>query len=368
MTQVNIDNLAKDYGGIVAVDNISLNVADGELTVLVGPSGCGKTTTLRCIAGLEIPTSGKIKFDETEVTNESPQNRDTSFVFQNLALYPHMTAYDNIEFPLNATDEYTDEEKEEAVREIAEVTDCAEFLNSEVVELSGGQQQRVALARALVREPQVFLMDEPFSDLDELLKRSLREQVVRLQDELGITMIHVTHDQEEAMTMGDNIIVLNNGNIIQHGDPDTIFNEPNSLFVARFIGSPRINEFYCDLEWNGDAAHLTSDTISFTLEGEHASPLSGAKEDGITACVRPQHLLWSEETPDDGIAIPVMAEVIEKIGTEDVVHMRVRNSSTEVVAEVESGIIDKGQSGYLSFKPARLHLFDGQDDQAKRLN
>ena len=367
MTQVDINNLYKEFGSLVAVDDISLDVDDGELAVLVGPSGCGKTTTLRCIAGLETPTSGEITFDGVDVTYQSPQQRDTSFVFQDLALYPHMTAYENVKFPLDATDEFDEGEKEQAIQEIAEVTDCDEFLSQKVVELSGGQQQRVALARALVREPQVFLMDEPFSDLDELLKRTLRAEVVRLQERLGITMVHVTHDQEEAMTMGDQIIVMNDGHIVQQGDPDTVFAEPKSLFVARFIGSPQINEFHCEYTLDGDTAYLEGHEVLFTIQGERARALEDATKDEVTACVRPQHLRWSDQAPEDGIAMPVTAEVAEKIGTQDVLHTRLDENSAEVVAVVESGTVEEGESGYLTFDPRHLHMFNGTNDEAERL-
>ena len=367
MTHVTIDNLVKEYGSIVAVDDISLEVDDGDLAVLVGPSGCGKTTTLRCVAGLETATSGSITFDGVDVTDESPQQRDTSFVFQDLALYPHMTAYENVKFPLDADGAFSDAEKEEAIQDIAEITDCDEFLDKKVVELSGGQQQRVALARALVRQPQVFLMDEPFSDLDELLKRTLRAKVVRLQQELDITMVHVTHDQEEAMTMGDQIIVMNGGNIAQNADPDTVFAEPSSLFVARFIGSPQINEFHCEVEWDGDTAHLESHEVSFTIEGDAARALENATKDEITAAVRPQHLRWSDQAPSEGVTMAVTAEVAEKIGTKDVLHTRLDENSLEVVAEVDSGSVEEGESGYLAFDTEHLHLFDGTTDDAPRL-
>jgi multiple sugar transport system ATP-binding protein len=369
MADVTIQNLTKEYGSLIATNDISLDIEDGELVVFVGPSGCGKTTTLRSVAGLTPPTSGTIAFDSTDVTDKPPQERNISMVFQDLALYPHMTAFENVAFPLRATNNRSESEIEEAVDEIAELTDCAEFLDKRVMDLSGGQQQRVALARALVRKPEVFLMDEPFSDLDELLKRRLRSEVVRLQHELGITMIHVTHDQEEAMTMGDRLVVMNDGDIAQMGDPDTVFNEPQNLFVAMFIGSPQINRFDCTLSWEGDAAVLTAEETTFTLDGDAAEPLRNASSDRISLCVRPQHLQWSDGHPGEDVDafVHVTVQVVEKIGTEDTLRCLTEDGH-EVVAVVPSGTISEDQTGYLSMAAADIHLFDGHDQNAERLN
>jgi multiple sugar transport system ATP-binding protein len=381
MTGVTIENLRKEYGSIVATNDVSLDIADGELAVLVGPSGCGKTTTLRSIAGLETPTDGTIAFGDADVTNDPPQDRDISMVFQNLALYPHMTTFDNIAFPLQAENNASEAEIREAVESIARDLDCEDFLDQRVVELSGGQQQRVALARALVREPEVFLMDEPFSDLDELLKRKLRSEVVRLQHEREITMVHVTHDQEEAITMGDRLVVMNGGDVVQMGDPDTVFNEPAELFVAQFIGSPQINRFDCTLERTSGETTLRNGDLDFSLSDDLAASLDGAGGEEIALCVRPQHVSWAERAPEnesdgngsdgDGsngeLSVPVTVEVIEKIGTEDVVRCRGPNGS-EVLAVVASGTLDEGAEGYLRAEGANAHLFDGYDEHAERLN
>lgn len=367
MAKVEIDDLTKRYGSIVATNDISLDIEDGNLTVLVGPSGCGKTTTLRSVAGLEIPTEGTISFDGVDVTDRPPQDRDISMVFQDLALYPHMTGRENVAFPLRAEKGYSEEEIEKAVQETAEVTDCAGFIDKKITELSGGQQQRVALARALVRRPEVFLMDEPFSDLDELLKRQLRAEVVQLQQEFGVTMIHVTHDQEEAMTMGDNLVVMNNGNVVQFGNPNEVFSRPRTLFVAMFIGSPQINRFDCDLTWNGDTAVLDSGELVFELSGKVAEPLRKATETRLAVCIRPQRLTWSDTEPEDGFSVPATVNVVEKIGTEDIVRCTTPEGQ-DVTAEVNSGTLSEGMDGYLVFDPTDLHLFDGVDEEAERLN
>ena len=367
MARVNITDLKKEYGDIVATNDISLEIPDGELVVFVGPSGCGKTTTLRSIAGLESPTGGTIEFDSTDVTDQPPQRRDISMVFQNLALYPHMTAYDNIAFPLHAEDGHSDDEIDEAVHDIARIVDCEQFLEKRVVSLSGGQQQRVALARALVRRPEVFLMDEPFSDLDELLKRQLRAEVVRLQQKFGVTMVHVTHDQEEAMTMGDRLVVMNDGEIAQVGGPDTVFSEPRNLFVANFIGSPQINQFTCSVANHENGVALEADDVTFEVSSDLAAAVEERTGERVTLCVRPQHLSWTEDTTDDDLAIPVTVEVIEKIGTEDTIRCRTE-SGHEVTAVLESGMLSEGQRGALVTSEANVHLFDGTDESARRLN
>ena len=367
MAKVEIDSLTKRYGSIVATNDISLDIEDGNLTVLVGPSGCGKTTTLRSVAGLETPTKGTVSFDGMDITDRPPQERDISMVFQDLALYPHMTGKENVAFPLRAEKEYTEQEIEEAVQEAAEVTDCDEFLSKKITDLSGGQQQRVALARALVRRPEVFLMDEPFSDLDELLKRQLRAEVVQLQQEFGVTMIHVTHDQEEAMTMGDKLVVMNNGNVVQFGNPDEVFSRPQTLFVAMFIGSPQINRFDCDLSWDGGTASLNSGERVFELSGDEAAPLREATETRIAVCVRPQRLTWAETEPEDRLSVPVTVNVVEKIGTEDIVRCTTPEGN-DVTAEVNSGALSEGMEGYHVFDHTNIHLFNGVADDAERLN
>jgi multiple sugar transport system ATP-binding protein len=366
MADVTIDKLTKTFGSIVATNEVSLEIEDGELVVLVGPSGCGKTTTLRSIAGLETPTSGTITFDGVDVTDRSPQDRDISMVFQDLALYPHMTAEENIAFPLHADGDRVEGSIRENVEETARATDCDEFLDKRVGDLSGGQRQRVALARALVRQPEVFLMDEPFSDLDELLKRQLRAEVLRIQKELGITMIHVTHDQEEAMTMGDRLVVMNEGEIAQIGDPDTVYNEPAKLFVAMFIGSPQINRFDCVVEDLGVLSHRDGD-LDFELPPGDAGALENATGDEVTLCVRPQHLTWSESPGEDDLAVPVTVTVTEQIGTEDIVRCET-DDGTEVTAVVPANILGFDQEGYLVLDRDHLHLFDGHGEDAKRLN
>jgi len=363
MTDVTIENLTKHYGDTVAVDDISLSIEDGELAVVVGPSGCGKTTTLRMIAGLETPTDGRIHFGDRNVTGDRPQDRNISMVFQDLALFPHLTVEENIAFPVKAKDNIPVDEIEDRVHEIAEMVDCDDLLDKRIPSLSGGQQQRVALARAFVTQPDVFLLDEPFSDLDELLQRQIRTEVMNLQDELGVTMIHITHNQEEAMTMGDKIIILQDGRLKQVGTPDDIFERPKNLFVARFIGSPQINQF----EWSTESSDQQSAIKPADATGQDggidAPGIDDARQDDLTLCVRPQHFRWGDEIPQGGLYVPVYVSVIERLGTEDVIHC-VTQAGEEISAMVKSGTVDEDQEGYLCCSLEDILLFDGQNEDA----
>jgi len=366
MVTVTLEEVSKEYGDLVAVDDINLEIADGELAVIVGPSGCGKTTTLRMIAGLESPSNGAIRFGDRDVTAQQPQDRDISMVFQDLALYPHMTAAENIGFPLRADGELSETEIETAVSEAATLVDCTDLLEQKTTELSGGQQQRVALARAFVTEPAVFLLDEPFSDLDELLQRNIRSAAMSLQEELGVTMIHVTHNQEEAMTMADRIVVMRDGEIEQTGSPTTVFNEPRTLFVALFIGSPQINQFDCRIE-TASTPRLVSEEISFLESSSSVPGIREATTNEVSACVRPQHLNWRNSPPEEGVSFPVSVDVIEQLGTEDVVHC-LTESGREVTLVVDAGTVDERSKGHAVSSLDRIHLFDGRHEDAKRLH
>ena len=240
MAEVQLRNLSKRWGGFVGVDDISLTVADREFLVLLGPSGCGKTTTMRMIAGLEDPSEGEIHIGGRDVTGLDPKDRDVAMVFQSYALYPNMDVYENIRFPLKVR-RIDPTEHDERVRRAAAMVELGDFLHRRPAELSGGQRQRVALARAIVREPNVFLMDEPLSNLDAKLRVSTRAQIKNLSHELAITTIYVTHDQIEAMTLADRIVVMDRGVVQQVGSPEEIYGDPANTFVAGFIGNPAMN-------------------------------------------------------------------------------------------------------------------------------
>ena len=240
MAEIRLENLTKRWGDFIGVDNFNLTIADKEFLVLLGPSGCGKTTTMRMIAGLEEGTEGEIWIDNKLVNDLDPKDRDVAMVFQSYALYPNMTVYENIRFPLKVR-KVDEKNQRERVLEASSMVELSEFLNRKPSELSGGQRQRVALARAIVREPQVFLMDEPLSNLDAKLRISTRAQIKNLQHELSTTTIYVTHDQIEAMTLADRVVVMNKGKIQQVGSPSDIYENPANTFVAGFIGSPAMN-------------------------------------------------------------------------------------------------------------------------------
>jgi ABC-type sugar transport system ATPase subunit len=322
-------------GGTTAVDALDLEIGDGELMVLVGPSGCGKSTALRMIAGLEAPTSGRITIGERDMAGLSPGARDVAMVFQSYALYPHMSVRDNLAFPLRRRRMARDEIGRR-VAAMAEMLELADLLKRKPAQLSGGQRQRVAMGRALIREPVAFLLDEPLSNLDAKLRTELRAELKRLHGRLGTTMVYVTHDQIEAMTLGDRIAVMNRGRLQQVGTPDEIYRTPCNLFVARFVGSPAMN----------------------LLPG----PLVGRGAD-VTAGVRPEALHRAGEVPG-GIPLELVTEVVEPLGSDVYVHGGA--GGEEVVARLPGNVqVSPGDRLALAVDPADLHLFDRQTEQRR---
>ena len=309
MATVVFDRVSKVYtrGDSPAVDKFSLEVADGEFLVLVGPSGCGKSTTLRMVAGLELPTSGKISIGGRDVTNLPPKDRDIAMVFQNYALYPHMTVQENLSFALKLRKI----PKDEILRRTsaaAETLGLTPYLKRLPKALSGGQRQRVALGRAIVRNPSVFLFDEPLSNLDAKMRVEMRAEIVRLHRRLGATMIYVTHDQTEAMTMGTRIVVMNGGRIQQAAPPMEVYERPANTFVASFIGTPPMNLFP-----------------------------SGVLDLGRTVGVRPENIRISEAGDADGKGIPATVDLIEPLGSETLVHCVTENRNVRVTVRVQHG-------------------------------
>jgi multiple sugar transport system ATP-binding protein len=290
MAPVTFSNVGKTYpDGTRAVIDLNLEIADGELVVFVGPSGCGKTTALRMVAGLEEVTDGDLRIGERVVNDLAPQERDVAMVFQNYALYPHMSVYDNIAYPLESQ-KVKKAEIRERVTKTAELLGLTEHLKRRPRNLSGGQRQRVAMGRALVRQPQVFLMDEPLSNLDAKLRVQMRAEITRLQDQLGVTTIFVTHDQVEAMTMGDRIVVMRKGVLQQQGPPELLYDQPANLFVAEFIGSPAMNLFHGRLD--GDAVVLGEQRIPLPPSVLAAKPgLAAWKGRKLAVGIRPEHLV-----------------------------------------------------------------------------
>ncbi len=317
MARVLVKNLVKRFGKVTAVDNVSFEVRDGEFVVLLGPSGCGKTTTLRLIAGLEYPDEGEIWIGDRMVNDLPPKDRDVAMVFQNYALYPHMTVYDNLAFPLKIR-KMPREEIDRKVREVARLLQIEELLDRKPGQLSGGQQQRVALGRALVREPKVFLMDEPLSNLDAKLRIYMRAELKRLQRELGITTIYVTHDQAEAMTMADRIVVLNRGRIQQIGSPEELYYRPANVFVAGFIGAPPMNFLEASVEEHDGKLVLNTGVFRIELPERMAEALraAGLPREVIFG-IRPEHI----EIVEEG-GYPVEVFVTEPLGGETIIDFK----------------------------------------------
>lgn len=354
MSSVQLSDVTKIYEGdsIIAAEKINLAIEDGEFLVIVGPSGCGKSTTLRMIAGLETATAGKISIGDRVVNDVKPQDRDIAMVFQNYALYPHMTVRDNMSFGLRLSDEYSDAEIKERVEEAAELLEIPELLDQFPKQLSGGQQQRVALGRAIVRDPDVFLMDEPLSNLDAKLRTQMRTELQRIQKELGVTTIYVTHDQTEAITMGDRIAILNDGKLQQIAAPERCYDEPNNKFVAGFIGSPSMNFFSVAVTNTGDNIHIAGDGIETTLPGH-------LPDGEYTLGVRPEDF---RTVGDEGV-IKTTLTVLEPMGSDNYLYLQPIGTDQEIVARVDSEFRpESGDEISLSFDSRDAHIFgaDGQ--------
>jgi ABC-type sugar transport system ATPase subunit len=337
-----INHLTKSFDGLVVLDNFNIEVDEGSLLVVLGPSGCGKSTLLRLISGLEVVDSGKIFLDGQDITDLEPQQRKTAMVFQNYALYPHMTVFDNIAFPLKVA-RMSKAEIKSSVQKTAELLELDQLLERRPAQLSGGQRQRVALGRGLVRQPSIFLLDEPLSNLDAALRLKMREEIVMLQKRLAITMVYVTHDQTEALTMSDRMVVLKDGTIRQHGTPEEIYNNPQDKFVASFIGTPPINLFDDEII-NGVG---------------HVLPLrydNGVKDGKYTIGIRPEHISIIENG-----SIPGKIISLEYIGA--VSYLRVKTEAITVTTTVDSNAEEfaVGQMINLDIDSRRLFLFDYED-------
>ncbi|GAB2532023.1 ABC transporter ATP-binding protein [Brachybacterium huguangmaarense] len=352
MATVTFDNASRIYQGQErpAVDSLNLDIADGEFLVLVGPSGCGKSTSLRMLAGLEEINAGRILIGDRDVTDVPPKDRDIAMVFQNYALYPHMTVADNMGFALKIAGTPKAEIRKR-VEEAAKILDLEQYLDRKPKALSGGQRQRVAMGRAIVRSPQVFLMDEPLSNLDAKLRVSTRTQIASLQRRLGVTTVYVTHDQTEAMTMGDRVAVLNGGVLQQVDTPRRMYDHPNNVFVAGFIGSPAMNLV---------EQKLTDQGVQFggAILPVDRSTLSDTNESAVTVGVRPEDLELSEA--GDGLAVEV--DVVEELGADAYVYGRLAGSeasSTPVIARVDGRRPPmKGETVHFRPKQGHVHLFD----------
>ena len=319
-------NLQITKEGVVAVQEFNLDVEDKEFVVLVGPSGCGKSTTLRMIAGLEEITAGELYIDGKLMNDVAPKDRDIAMVFQTYALYPHMTVYENMEFPLKLR-KYPKAEIERKIKEAAEILDITEYLNRKPKALSGGQRQRVAIGRAIVREPKVLLLDEPLSNLDAKLRNQMRSELIKLRQKINTTFIYVTHDQTEAMTLGDRIVIMKDGFIQQIGTPQEVFDHPKNLFVAGFIGTPQMNFFQAKLEKEQDGYYVILDSLKVKLSEEKQARLAakGVEPQPITLGVRPSHITLTE----DANSLSAKIDVYEMMGSE--VHLHITTMGAHVI-------------------------------------
>ena len=358
LSEVRFEGVHKIFGTETAVEDLNLTVNAGEFLVLVGPSGCGKTTTLRMLAGLERPSYGRILIGDRLVNNVSPRFRDVAMVFQSYALYPHMNVYDNLAFGMRARGASNDLVAQR-VRETAEVLGLGHLLQRRPSQLSGGQRQRVALGRALIRQPQVFLMDEPLSNLDAGLRVQMRAELSRLHQRFRVTTVYVTHDQVEAMTMGDRIAVLNAGRLQQVDAPETLYDNPANMFVAGFIGSPRMNFVPGRLASSEGKASVSFLGITTPL-GTGARLTAGAASGDVTVGIRPEDLMWRPAAgPDCTLTLHAEVDVVEPMGHEAYVTALCAGETVTSRFPPRSGVRTQ-ESVELALNPARLHLFDAQ--------
>jgi ABC-type sugar transport system ATPase subunit len=357
MAELAIERLHKSYGGKVAVESMNLEIPTGIFCIFLGPSGCGKSTTLNCVAGLEEPTSGRISLGGRDITNLPPHQRDVAMVFQSALLYPHLTAHDNIRMSLRAS-AVDRNEVENRIARAAKMLDIVPLLGKKPSAMSGGERQRVAIAKAIVRDPAAFLLDEPLSALDAALRQSLRSELVHLQKQLGVTTIFVTHDQVEAMTMGDMIVVMNNGKIEQVGTPREVYETPKTRFVAGFVGSPPMNFFRGRLTGEGDRVTVETGTARFVLPQSLASQISGSVRE-IDLGVRPQHVALTEEGAEG--ALPVTVYAVERLGKENVVVVEDQARNTFRALTVPSDKLVIGDRVFLSPDVSKAFVFPCSD-------
>jgi ABC-type sugar transport system ATPase subunit len=310
MAHVLLENLRKYYGKVKAIDGINLEIKDNEFVVFLGPSGCGKTTTLRCIAGLEAVTGGNIYFGDRRVNDLEPADRNIAMVFQHYALYPHLRVHRNISFPLKA-EKMPPSDRKRKVNEVSELLGIEKLLNRRISELPDGDKQKVALARAIVRTPEVLLLDEPLSALDEVFREQMRIEFLKIQKALQVTTVYVTHDQREAMILADKIVVMNDGKIVETGNPQKLYEEPQNVFTGYFIGSPGMNFFDCTNKGNGSVVLSDGEGISFS-EVYHQKALSLSRADFVFG-IRPEYLFFREKLKGESNYFKIKLVNVERI-------------------------------------------------------
>ncbi len=363
MANISLQNIEKYFGDNYVIRKLNLDIADREFVVLLGPSGCGKTTTLRAIAGLETIDSGDILIDGEPVHERRAGDRDIAFVFQSFSLYPHMTVYENIAFPLRAVG-MSNAERDKAVKDVADILRISDLLTRKPSALSGGDMQRVAIGRALVRRPKALLMDEPIGALDAKLREEMRAEIKRLHIARGSTSVYVTHDQIEAMSLADRIVIMHDGILQQIGEPDEVYLKPSNLFVAQFVGSPVMNVADIKLDGNGDGATIIMGGADNGFSFPQSS-LGGINENSaeIALGIRPEAVLLSHDKAAG--SMEVTTTNIEPLGSHDIVDVQI---GEEVLrARTESGFVSgEGQMVWVNLDPAQAHFFDRQSGVSLR--
>jgi multiple sugar transport system ATP-binding protein len=364
-THVRFEGVHKLFGDFAAVEDLDLDIRDGEFLVLVGPSGCGKTTTLRMLAGLERPTYGTISIRGRVINRVRPQDRNIALVFQSYALYPHMTVRENLAFGMKAR-----RERRASIRarihEVAEILELSDFLDRRPASLSGGQRQRVALGRAMIRQPEVFLMDEPLSNLDAALRVQMRAELARLHERLGVTTVYVTHDQVEAMTMGDRIAIMHRGQLQQIDAPEPLYARPANLFVAGFIGSPKMNLVHAGFV--SEAGEVSAECLEtrIPLDDEARTIVSRPGPATVAAVVglRPEDLRWAREAPPEcRVRLRGEVELVEPLGSETLVTVLLGGQRLVARFPPRSGL-RPGEQVELALDPAHMHLFDAKSGES----
>ncbi|BAN89496.1 ABC transporter ATP-binding protein [Aeropyrum camini] len=366
MGEIVLEGVVKRFGRVVAVDHVDLKIRDGEFFVLLGPSGCGKTTTLRLIAGLEYPDEGRILIDGEDVTYKDPKDRNVAMVFQNYALYPHMTVFDNIAFTLYLRRKemgLTKDDIRRRVLEVAKLLRIEDLLDRKPGQLSGGQQQRVALARALVRRPKVWLMDEPLSNLDALLRLAMRAELKKLQKDLGITTVYVTHDQAEALSMADRIAVMNKGRVVQVGTPEEVYLRPKHVFVATFIGAPPMNLIECTIDAVGEDLWISCPGFSRRVPDEARKAIESAGVKKVYLGIRPEFISVSKHEAEGSIQGRVY--VVEPLGSEYIVNVDIGDGlivKAKILGPKEK--LSPGEKVYLNMDWSKIKIFDYKTGEA----
>ncbi len=369
MAKVTLKNIKKIYDkSVVAVDSFNLDIADKEFVVLVGPSGCGKSTTLRMVAGLEEISEGELYIDDRLVNAVPPKDRDIAMVFQNYALYPHMTVYENLTFALKLRKEKKDE-IDRKVKQAAEILGITELLKRKPKALSGGQRQRVAIGRAIVREPKVFLMDEPLSNLDAKLRNQMRAELIKLRERIDTTFIYVTHDQVEAMTLGDRIVIMKDGFIQQIGTSQDVFNRPANKFVAGFIGTPQMNFFSAEVTLSGSdyVVRVAGAEIALPSDKQKILKKNNQTPGKVLLGIRPEHMVLTTE--DGNSIVKAKVDVSEMMGSEIYLHLAVDERDIVIrvqVTDLNSSQFESGRANYVNFMiPGDfVHLFDIETEKS----